>query len=98
MPFAPAPHVRFHIFNGVAAYWELAAHSAYLMILLDTYLSVNLVFSHLGFWCGNLFLISQFPDHCLILSFSSVKLGLQEYVTFLFLFQYIDCWYSDGFT
>ena len=26
------------------------------------YLIVNLVFSHLGFWSGNLFLIAPFPD------------------------------------
>ena len=29
------------------------------------YLIVNLVFSHLGFWSGNLFLIASFPDLCL---------------------------------
>ena len=33
------------------------------------YLIVNLVFSHLGFWSGNLFLISPFPDLCLLVSF-----------------------------
>ena len=30
------------------------------------YLNVNLVFSHLGFWSGNLFLIASFPDRCLL--------------------------------
>ena len=30
------------------------------------YLIVNLVFSHLGFWSGNLFLIVPFPDICLL--------------------------------
>ena len=30
------------------------------------YLIVNLVFSHLGFWSGNLFLIAPFPDLCLL--------------------------------
>ena len=29
-------------------------------------LIVNLVFSHLGFWSGNLFLIAPFPDLCLL--------------------------------
>ena len=29
-------------------------------------LIVNLVFPHLGFWSGNLFLISPFPDRCLL--------------------------------
>ena len=30
---------------------------------------VNLVFSHLGFWSGNLFLIAPFPDLCLLVLF-----------------------------
>ena len=30
------------------------------------YLIVSLVFSHLGFWGGNLFLIAPFPDLCLL--------------------------------
>ena len=34
------------------------------------YLIVSLVFSHLGFWSGNLFLIAHFPDLCLLVSFS----------------------------
>ena len=29
------------------------------------YLIVSLVFSHLGFWSGSLFLIAHFPDLCL---------------------------------
>ena len=35
------------------------------------YLIVSLVFSHLGFWSGNLFLIAPFPDLCLHVPFSS---------------------------
>ena len=31
---------------------------------------VNLVFSHLDFWSGNLFLIAPFPDLCLLVPFS----------------------------
>ena len=31
------------------------------------YLIVNLVFSHLGFWNGGLFLIASFPGLCLLL-------------------------------
>ena len=34
------------------------------------YLIVSLVFSHLGFWSGNLFLIAPFPDLCLLVPFS----------------------------
>ena len=30
------------------------------------YLIVSLVFSHLGFWSGSLFLIAPFPDLCLL--------------------------------
>ena len=33
------------------------------------YLIVSLVFSRLGFWSGNLFLIAPFPDHCLLVPF-----------------------------
>ena len=32
----------------------------------DKCLIVSLVFSHLGFWSGNLFLIAPFPDLCLL--------------------------------
>ena len=30
---------------------------------------LSLVFSHLGFWSGNLFLIAPFPDLCLLVPF-----------------------------
>ena len=36
------------------------------------YLIVSLVFSHLGFWSGNLFLIAPFPDLCLLVLFLRV--------------------------
>ena len=45
---------------------KIAAHSAYDMFSWYKYLTVNLVFSHLGFWSGNLFLIAPFPDLCLL--------------------------------
>ena len=32
-------------------------------------LIVSLVFSHLGFWSGSLFLIAPFPDLCLLVLF-----------------------------
>ena len=38
-----------------------AAHSSYDMFSWYKYLIANLVFSHLGFWSGNLFLIAPFP-------------------------------------
>ena len=53
----------------MTTYWELAAHSAYNMFSKYMYLLVNLVFSHFGFWSGNLFLLAPFPDHCLLVHF-----------------------------
>ena len=40
------------------------------MVSWYKYLIVYLVFSHLGFWSGNLFLIAPFPDLCLFVPFS----------------------------
>ena len=37
------------------------------------YLIVSLVFSHLGFWSGSLFLIAPFPDLCLLVLFFCTK-------------------------
>ena len=48
---------------------KIAAHSAYDMFSWYKYLIVNLVFSHLSFWSGNLFMIAPFPDHCLLVPF-----------------------------
>ena len=54
----------------MAIYWgKIAAHSAYEMFSWYKYLIVSLVFSHLGFWSGSLFLIAPFPDLCLLVSF-----------------------------
>ena len=49
---------------------KIAAHSAYEMFSWYKYLAVSLVFSHLGFWSGSLFLIAPFPDLCLLVLFS----------------------------
>ena len=38
-------------------------------------LIVSLVFSHLGFWSGSLFLIAPFPDLCLLVLFYVIKLS-----------------------
>ena len=48
---------------------KIAAHLAYEMFLWYKYLIVTLVFSHLGFWSGNLSLIAPFPDLCLLVLF-----------------------------
>ena len=47
----------------------VTAHSAYDMFSWYKYLIFNLVFSHLSFWSGNLFLIAPFPDRCLLVPF-----------------------------
>ena len=49
---------------------KIAARSAYDMFSWYKYLIVNLVLSHLGFWCRNLFLIAPFPDLCLLVPFN----------------------------
>ena len=38
-------------------------------VFIYKYLVVSLVFSHLGFWSGNLFLVAPFPDLCLLVPF-----------------------------
>ena len=51
----------------MAAYWGIAAHSAYDMFSWYKCLSVILVFFlPLGLWRGDFFLIVPFPDHCLL--------------------------------
>ena len=50
---------------------NIAAHSAYELFSWYKYLIVSLVFSHLGFWSGNLFLIAPFPDLCLLVPFDT---------------------------
>ena len=69
-----APYVCFHIFSSVkVTEWppigKIAAHSSYEMFSWYKYLIVSLVFSHLGFWSGNLFLIAPFLDLCLLVPF-----------------------------
>ena len=45
------------------------------------YLIVSLVFSHLGFWSGNLFLIAPFPDLCLLLPFGWLNYCFKSHST-----------------
>ena len=63
----------------MATYWEIAAHSAYDMFSWYKYLIVDLVFSHLGFWSGNLFLIAPFPDLCLLVPFNIKTLSFRRH-------------------
>ena len=69
-----APYVCLHIFSLVkVTEWppigKIAAHSAYEVFSWYKCLIVSLVFSHLGFWSGSLFLIAPFPDLCLLVLF-----------------------------
>ena len=56
--------MNFHILVKWPPIGKIAAHSTYDMF--SWYLIVNLVFSHLVFLSGNLFLIALFPDLCLL--------------------------------
>ena len=62
---------------------KIAAHSAYDMFSWYKYLTVNLVFPHLGFWSGNLFLIAPFPDRCLLVPFDICKIVIEKRKTYL---------------
>ena len=53
---------------------KIVAHSAYKMFSWYQYLIVGLVFSHLSFWSGSLFLIAPFPDLCLLVPCHVLKL------------------------
>ena len=47
------------------------------------YLIVTLVFSHLGFWSGNLFLIASFSDLCLLIPFFfNIKFKIDDFGIF----------------
>ena len=50
----------------MAIYWENSCSFGLRYVSWYKYLIVSLVFSHLGFWSGNLFLIAPFPDLCLL--------------------------------
>ena len=53
----------------MATYWENSCSFGLRYVSWYKYLIVSLVFSHLGFWSGNLFLIVPFPDLCLLVPF-----------------------------
>ena len=58
----------------MATYWENSCSFGLRYVSWYKYLIVSLVFSHLGFWSGNLFLIAPFPDLCLLVPFHYPKL------------------------
>ena len=53
----------------MATYWGNSCSFGLRYVSWYKYLIVSLVFSHLGFWSGNLFLIAPFPDLCLLVPF-----------------------------
>ena len=56
----------------MATYWENSCSFGLRYVSWYKYLIVSLVFSHLGFWSGNLFLIAPFPDLCLLVPFHTM--------------------------
>ena len=50
----------------MATYWENSCSFGLRYVSWYKCLIVGLVFSRLGFWSGNLFLIAPFPDLCLL--------------------------------
>ena len=61
----------------MATYWENSCSFGLRYVSWYKYLIVSLVFSHLGFWSGNLFLIATFPDLCLLVPFFHLSFGLK---------------------
>ena len=53
----------------MATYWENSCSFGLRYVSWYKCLIFGLVFSHLGFWSGNLFLIAPFPDLCLLVPF-----------------------------
>ena len=53
----------------MATYWENSCSFGLRYVSWYRYLIVSLLFSYLGFWSGNLFLIAPFPDLCLLVPF-----------------------------
>ena len=63
----------------MATYWENSCSFGLRYVSWYKYLIVSLVFSHLGFWSGNLFLIAPFPDLCLLVPFNKkVQIGKDQ--------------------
>ena len=68
----------------MATYWENSCSFGLRYVSWYKYLIVSLVFSHLGFWSGNLFLIAPFPDLCLLVNmYISVRVALCHNVSVL---------------
>ena len=64
----------------MATYWENSCSFGLRYVSWYEYLTVSLVFSHLGFWSGGLFLIAPFPDLCLLVPFFQCLFELRQYI------------------
>ena len=76
----------------MATYWENSCSFGLRYVSWYKYLIVSLVFSHLGFWSGNLFLIAPFPDLCLLVPYFRMNVNIyvlnifrEESIKFVFL-------------
>ena len=62
----------------VAAYWEGGCSFGLRCVSWYKCLIVSLVFSHLSFWSGNLFLVAPFPDLCLLVPFCYFSIKVSQ--------------------
>ena len=86
----------------MATYWENSCSFGLRYVSWYKYLIVSLVFSHLGFWSGNLFLIAPFPDLCLLVPFYSCSFGLRyvswyKYLIVSLVFSHLGFWSGNLF-
>ena len=82
----------------MATYWENSCSFGLRYVSWYKYLIVSLVFSHLGFWSGNLFLIAPFPDLCLLVPFPGCEvccLFCSELLLDMFLCIVCDLMYTN---
>ena len=68
----------------MATYWENSCSFGLRYVSWYKYLIVSLVFSHLGFWSGNLFLIAPFPDLCLLVPLNETNIS-DKYLFFTYI-------------
>ena len=88
----------------MATYWENSCSFGLRYVSWYKYLIVSLVFSHLGFWSGNLFLIAPFPDLCLLVPFyctirvaktkALISFAVTAKLLCAFVFAYAHCSFS----
>ena len=67
----------------MATYWENSCSFGLRYVSWYKCLIVSLVFSHLGFWSGNLFLIAPFPDFCLLVHFYSPGASVSAFSSYI---------------